>query len=254
MTINEDECRKAKEILKKRNTNTIIWRNKFAPSRVIGNCSKLYQIHEPEDYQDFFNKYTLYSSEYKNTKSIAMRGLTEDELNVLAWRYKVECEANGEKEHDVQLYLNEALCHIIIETFDGKKKERDFKNYLRSKGYTILKDDFFDDTVYGIDIKAVKDNKTTLIQIKPLSFFVAERPDTQRDRINLAVKHEMTLEKYGIETMYAIYDSKTGMWLTNNNKGLAFSIDELFKYDKNNIENNFERIKLNTDNMFFKTL
>lgn len=242
ITINEDECRKAKETLRKNNANNMVWRNRFAPSRFIGNCSRLYHMHDPLNYADFLNKYLLYSNEYRYSLNVAERGLTEDELIALAWRYKEECEARTGEEHGVETYLNDALCHIIVETFDGMGKERNFKNYLISKGYRILRDDSYDDTVMGIDIKAENGYRKLYIQIKPLSFFTAERPDTQRDRVSLVRKHEKTLEKYGVETLYAIYDYRTGNWVMNGN-GYCHRIGDLFSYDKEDIDTTFERIR-----------
>ena len=249
---NEKECNEAKKILGKYSPVSDIWRGTFAPSNKIGNCTNLYRLHKPKNCKDFFEKYISYAAANKD-KDVKERGLSFEELMVLAERYKTLAEQNMQISYDLSVYLNDALCHIIVETFNGQNREKVFSDFLEgyNSNYKCSKFDGSIDAKYGVDIKVVWNNgieeKTSAIQIKPLSFFKSNRSDVNMDRIGLCRKYEEFYREYDIKTYYAIYttDKETGItkWVKNGDK-FRFKINELFNYDPSDIGGTFTRLPL----------
>ncbi len=238
---------KAKEQLRKVSLIREIWHSRFAPSNKIGNCTDLFRKHNPISEKDFCDKYFKYAEEHQDLP-INERGLTYDEFVTLVNNYMTAGNAVSEKQFDYETYFNDALCHIITETYDGKIIERDFKNFLEGLGY---KCDYFDgsiDAKYGVDIKVTRDNgKVSAIQIKPISFFKSKKSDVRKDRIAMVHKYHKFLNDYGYKTYYAVYykdkEKNYTLWLKNGN-GYRFKIDELFKYDPENISETVQEIDL----------
>lgn len=245
-----NKCLEAKNILGKNSTISAIWRNCFAPSNKIGNCTNLYRKLNPKDCNDFYKKYVKYA-ECNRTLPISQRGLTYGELGLLAERYKMLSEEKTNLSYDLSVYLNDALCHIIVETWDGQKNEREFTQYLEKLGYKCSKFEGSIDAKYGVDIKVERgDGVVSAIQIKPISFFKSNRNDVQCDRIKLCLKYEDALKNLGIKTYYAIYirDKETGdvMWVKNNGM-YRFRINELFNYEPSDVRGTFTRLTLSDE-------
>ena len=244
---NSDKCLKSKAILGKNSIISTIWHNYFAPSNKIGNCTNLYRLLEPTDCNDFYEKYVKYGEEH-SCLPISKRGLSYNELVLLAEKYKKTVEDKLNVKYDLSIYFYDALCHIIVETWDGQQNERDFIKFLTNLGYNCSKFDGKIDAEYGVDIKVTRDDgRISAIQIKPISFFKSNRSDVQADRISLCVKYEEALKKFGFKTYYAIYskDKTTGdiTWVKNGN-GYRFRINELFDYDPTDIKGTFRRYAL----------
>lgn len=240
----EQKCREAKAKL---NSDDImkIWRKSFAPSNRIGNCTTLYRKLKPVDYNDFFIKYIKHAECHKNWK-IWWRGLTYDEILDISKRFKKKVYEKTGVEHDISIFFYNVLCHIIIETFDGQKREEEFRKHLINLGYSVSTFDGDIDTTYGVDIKVTRgDGKVSAIQIKPLSFYKSNKGHVQRDRIGLCKKYENALDNLGIKTYYAIYcydeDSGKTTWVMNPDGKLRFKINDLFGYDPNDIAGTFVR-------------
>lgn len=247
LLFNRKECIKAKNKLGKNSVVGTIWKDYFAPSNKIGNCTNLYRKLQPSSCEDFYNKYINYALNNSNLP-ITKRGLSYNELITLAERYKQLTEEKTNLKYDLETYFYDALCHVIIETWDGQQNERDFILFLKKLGYTCSKFDGKIDTEYGVDIKVTRnDGRVSAIQIKPITFFKSNRSDVQSDRINLCNKYEKTLKDLGIKTYYAIYskDKATGnvTWLKNGS-GYRFRINELFNYDPSDIRGTFTRCAL----------
>lgn len=244
---NSDKCLKSKAILGKNSIISTIWHNYFAPSNKIGNCTNLYRLLEPTDCNDFYEKYVKYGEEH-SCLPISKRGLSYNELVLLAEKYKKTVEDKLNVNYDLSMYFYDALCHIIVETWDGQQNERDFIKFLTNLGYNCSKFDGKIDAEYGVDIKVTRDDgRISAIQIKPISFFKSNRSDVQADRISLCVKYEEALKKFGFKTYYAIYskDKTTGdiTWVKNGS-GYRFRINELFDYDPTDIRGTFRRYAL----------
>ena len=247
LIFNREECVKAKNILGRNSSISMIWRNRFAPSNKIGNCTNLYRKLKPLNCEDFYLKYIDYAEKHSDLP-ISKRGLSYDELISLCEKYKADVEEKTNVNYDLSVYFHDALCHIILETWEGQQNERDFAAFLEKLGYSCSTFDGSVDSEYGVDIKVTRsDGRISGIQIKPISFFVSNRNDVQSDRINLCYKYESALHNFGFKTYYAIYvkDKATGevKWLKNGD-GYRFRIDELFKYDPNDIKGTFTRVSL----------
>jgi hypothetical protein len=243
----EEKCIVAKRKIGNNATISRIWRQYFAPSNRIGNMTTLYRKLKPSDPTDFYNKYIDYAQKNRSS-SIKNRGLTYNELVKLAEKYREFVEEKMGITYDFETFFYDALCHIILETWDGQQNERDFKAYLKALGYECSEFKGSIDGEYGLDIKVTRnDGKISAIQIKPISFFVSWRDDVQLDRINFCRKYEKALNDLGIKTYYAIYvkDKKTDnvLWVKNGNM-FRFRINELFDYDPEDIEGTFTRKKL----------
>lgn len=232
---------KAKEEIGKYGPISQVWQKNFAPSDKIGNVTNLFQQIRPKNEEDFCTKYFQYAEEHKNLP-ISKRGLTYKEFVEMVNKYKSMADAASGMEIPYDTYFNDALCHVITETYDGKIAELDFIKILEKLGY---KCDWFEgsiDAKYGVDIKITResDNKVSAIQIKPIKFFRSRRNDVCEDRVKLVQKYYNFLKDYNCKTYYAIYrkDPKNGClsWQKNGD-GFRFKLNELFEYDENNIAN-----------------
>lgn len=244
---NNDECLKSKALLGKSDVVSKIWHDFFAPSNRIGNCTNLYRKLRPTDCNDFYEKYIKYGEEHQDLP-ISKRGLSYNELLALTEKYKKMVEEKVNLNYNLSVYFYDALCHIILETWDGQSNERDFINFLTKLGYNCSKFDGQIDAEYGVDIKVTRnDGRVSAIQIKPISFFKSNRSDVQTDRINLCKKYEEAYKKLGFKTYYAIYvknrDTGEITWVKNGN-GFRFRINELFTYDPDDIYGTFTRTAL----------
>lgn len=230
---------KAKEEIGKNGVISTIWKNKFAPSNKIGNCTNLFRKLKPKNEKDFCDKYFKYAEEHKELP-ISQRGLTYDEFVEMVQKYMELSNAASGMNFTYETYFNDSLCHIITETYEGKIQEIKFMRFLENLDYEC---DFFDgniDAKYGVDIKITRksDGKTSAIQVKPISFIKSRRKDVHADRVNLIHKYHNFLKDYKLKTYYAFYfkDKDTGniFWLKNGD-GFRFKLEELFSYDETNI-------------------
>ena len=234
-------CLKSKEILK-RNKDIAgnITRNKYTKSGYIGNCMYLYNLLKPNDYEDFYNKILDYAESHKEIR-VENRGLTYEELYHLAEEFKKETEENGGINTGLNIYFYTLVCHLVIETFDGAKAEELLTDYFKENGADVSKVDPVIDTRYGLDLDVKKDGTRFFVQVKPISFFLGKNLHTMKDKVKICVKREEVLEKYGINTYYAIYDIDKEecriRWVTNQKGKILFKIEELFAYDKDIIMN-----------------
>lgn len=240
-------CIEAKSKLGKDGVISKIWHDQFAPSNKVGNCTNLYRKLKPVSHRDFYTKYIAYAEEHPDVR-INDRGLSYDELYDLAVRYKKASDERTGTNYDLSLYFYDAVCHIIVETWNGQKLEREFVQFLQMLGYECSKFDGRIDAEYGVDIKVTRnDGRVSAIQIKPISFFKSNRWDVHRDRIALCKKYEAAKKDLGIKTYYAIYckNKDTGeiKWLKNG-EGYRFRVNELFNYSPEDIEGTFTRLPL----------
>lgn len=240
----ENATKAAKEKIGKYNSIMEIWRKKYSGKKSIGNVTNLCRLHKPTSNKDFCEKYFKYASE-NITLPIKDRGLTEQEFIVMSKCYMRDGNAASGNNYDLELYMNDALHHTITQTYDGQSFERLFRDYIERLGYECDVVDGEIDANYGIDIVVKKDGKTLFyIQVKPYSFFLSNKEYVNKDRVWLCHKYEDTLKDFGYKTYYAIHykDNANGSvkWLKNGDKFL-FRINNLFRYDKNDIDGTFTR-------------
>lgn len=244
------KCIECKNILNKNTLSRKIYKENCSYSNFLGNCTNLYHKLKPTDYYDFYEKELRYAEE-NHDLPIEERGLTYEEFYMLAYKYKVLVENATRLRYDLSVYFYSLVCHAIIETFVGQKKEEAIMDYITRNGYVPKKVNGKKDAKYGVDIEVEGNGKHFYIQVKPISFFISNYADTQEDRIEACRKREEILELEGLDTYYIIYvlDSETSelSWILNKNGNLLFKINDLFQYDKANIKGTFVRNDLPTE-------
>ena len=207
-----NKCIECKKILNRNDKSKEIYEHKCSYSRFIGNCTNLYYKLKPNNYFDFYEK---------------------------------------ELKYDISVYFYALVCHAIVETFVGQKKEETIMKYISDKGFTVNKVEGKKDAKYGVDIEVFGKGQHFYVQVKPISFFKSEYPNTHKSRIEACRKREEVLNLEGIDTYYVIYDLdwKTSQftWVNNKNGGILFKINDLFGYDKDNIKSTLIRYQLPTE-------
>ena len=245
-----EKCIECKKLLNKNQVSRKIYRNSCSHSNFIGNYTTLYQKLKPTDYLDFYQKELKYAEE-NHDLPIRERGLTYEEFYLLAYKYKILVENSTNIKYDIDVYFYSIICHAIVETFIGQKKEEIIIESINRKGFTASKVDGDKDTKYGVDIEVSGNGQHFYIQVKPITFFKSNFPDTHTDRIECCRKREEMLELEGLDTYYIIYemdwDTLEIRWLMNKKGGMLFKISDLFEYDKTNIKNTIVRIDLPTE-------
>lgn len=244
------KCIESKKILKKNPKSGLIHKYKCAGPDFMGNCTDLYHKLKPLNYKDFYERELKYAEENQHLP-IKDRGLTYEEFYMLAHKYKVLLEGCTNLRYDLSIYFYALVCHAIVETFDGQKREEMIMDYISKKGFEVKKVKGEKDAKYGVDIEVIGKGQHFYVQVKPITFFKAERPDTHEDRIGACRKREEILKLEGLDTYYIIYDLdwKTSQtkWVINKNNGILFKISDLFDYDKDNIKSTIVRHQLPTE-------
>ena len=245
-----NKCIESKKILNKNATSRKIYRNNCSYGKYIGNCTNLYHKLKPSDYYDFYTKELKYAEE-NHDLPIEDRGLTYEEFYMLAFKYKTLLESSTNLKYDISVYFYSLVCHAIVETFVGQKKEEIIIEYITNKGYKAEKVNGKKDATYGVDIEITGKGKHFYIQVKPITFFKSNYPDTHEDRIECCRKREEILNLENLDTYYIVYelDWETSElnWVLNKDGGILFKISDLFQYDKTNIRDTIVRLDLPTE-------
>ena len=194
-----------------------IWRNKYSHRKVIGSCSQAFEDFIKTEceitYENFYYFYIM------NIRSI-------NELNEISKQYYEDI--NTPSSTTVEECLKITILHAVIETYDGKKYEKDFIEFLKINNFEIKNIPYDDDFLRGIDIFAVKNNHQYLIQIKPVSFFISIREDCIRDRIDAINKRNKALVKYpNSHYIFSIYNKKNGKWASSPSGKISWDINKL---------------------------
>lgn len=194
-----------------------IWRNKYSHRKVIGSCGQAFEefIQSNTDitYENFYYFYIM------NIRNI-------DEIKDIANQYYIEI--NSPLSTTIEECIKIVILHAVIETYDGKKYEKDFIQFLKSNDFEIKNIPYDDDFLRGIDIFSIKNEQQYLIQIKPISFFISNREDCIRDRIDATNKRKKALEKYpNSHYIFSIYNKKNGQWASTPSGKISWNIDRL---------------------------
>lgn len=233
INFNVQECINAKKKLNRIQQLRNIYKTVFSSSSSIGNCTNLYRKLQPTSYEDFFVKYFNFAEQNLHL-NIEERGLTTSEFIRMCLQYKDVAERNTKERYPIDIFIYGMLCHIIVETFEGQKKEEDFKKYLQKLGCECDSYDGKIDGRYSVDIKAIKKGKEQAIQIKPISFFLSTAYDTVQDKLKMQRNYHEVLEKFGIETFYGVYiideNTREIKWLKNG-KQFVFTLKDLLNED-----------------------
>ena len=228
----------AKNLLNKSDTIRQIYKRNCSYPHFVGNCTDLYYLLKPFDYLDFYYKY-IENAERNKHLPIERRGLTYKELYELAEKFQSLVEESTEFRYDLSIYFYSLVCHIIVETFNGQKIEEIVMNNVKTMGFNVSKVNGSKDARQGIDIAVSNNDNKFYIQVKPISFFLSKKEDTQQDRISCCRKREKVMEMEGLDTYYMIYEMRSNIdelkWVIKDNGKKLFKISDLFSYDKNDI-------------------
>lgn len=216
--------------------------------RYVGNCSLLYRKLNPTSYQDFFDKYVSYIAPDDQTYGESIRrnpkyGRSVNDLTRLAEYYKRICR---DETIPLENFLDDVICHTIIETFDGHQAERELKHILLEKGFNVNETEGDLDAKLGVDLVVRGKNGMVqnLIQVKPISTFLGNNNQSLiKDRKNFFTKQEDLNRQLGTvkEIVYMLYDSnhlrkyREVLWYYKGDK-VRFRLDELV--DRNGIVSN----------------
>lgn len=234
--------RKYYEELKNRigKKNNKVWKS-ISGRPYVGSCSYLYAMFKPKSYQDFFDKYISYlDPEHLNKKRLKKGehyGRSIDDLVYLAEYYKKNAVDDS---FTLEEFFDDIVCHVIIETFDGHKAEKELVNVLTEYGFEAEETEGVMDAEFGVDLIVKKDGDIKeYIQVKPISTFVRTNPSLLEDRGKFYMKQYLldefvdnhpTFRKRDI--IYMLYDYQhlldTGevLWFYKDDK-VKFKLNEL---------------------------
>lgn len=218
----------------------VTWRN-IAGRCYVGNCSYLYALLKPIDYQDFFNKYVDYINPLEKgenkLKKNELYGRSIEDLERLASHYK---KLTGDDSFTLEEYFDDIVCHVIIETFDGHKAEKELINILTQYGFEVEETEGLMDAEFGVDLIVRKNGEIKeYIQVKPISTFVRTNPALLCDRSGFFLK-QLKLDEFTEnnpefkkrDIIYMLYDYqhliKTGevLWFYKGDQ-VKFKLREL---------------------------
>ena len=183
------------------------WNNGISHPNKIGNITQLFRMYEPKTSEEFYYKYISDSGGQRLLEaSILLSESSKIDIKI--------CQAYIYKK-------------IFVEAFGGCYKELEMKELVENKGYDFAFPTVQEDQNLGVDGKVFKDNKLDfMIQLKPVSFFRSNRPILVRKRIEMMKKWKLTVDTFGVETFYLIYDNNG--WIKNENNYL-FRISDLIE-------------------------
>ena len=225
-----------RKILNK-NVYTVPWRNKYSSKRISGPCIDTCKKTMPKNAEDYYNR----AGDYCNK-------MTKENMERIANMWRNSC---NEEKIPLSVFYDGVVCHTIIETFNGYKKENTILNLLRGSGFTVSYDEY-DDSMCGIDMTVQKGNKTYFIQVKTVSYLFGHAYDCIADRKKIFTEYlPNQKKKYGdnIPYYWIFYDKDSDKWIwnpfTNSFKWDISMIldsqsptcklkDEFVKYFKNN--------------------
>lgn len=246
MLYKREETIKAKEILGKDNNVRKIFHSMFSKTSSVGNLTNLFRLHNPSSEQEFCSRYFSYAENNKHLP-IVERGMTYDEFLTAVDTYKKYGDENSNTSYNYEYYFNDLLCHLFTETFDGKRVEVEFNQYVRNKGYETFYCNGVLDSKYGLDILVKdKEGKYFGIQIKPITFFLSRKSDVFKDKMKLIRNYHTLLEDKNLKTYYAIYKNGNDIHWILNNDNILFTIESLFSYDLSNLKKSLLTHKLPT--------
>lgn len=125
---------------------------------------------------------------------------------------------------------------IIRVTLGGEMEEK-ARKLIESKGYRAITPTYTEDTEYGIDLKVLYgDSLVSVIQIKPLTFFLGTTPILFKKRREIYHKRIKSTTDLNVPYTVMIYDNY-GNWIKNSDKFLFFVEDCIDRNGNNKLKN-----------------
>ena len=200
----------------------------YRSAKCIGYVSSLLKKFAPSSAEEAYEKY-INSGINDKDKPLIDRGRDYEELEDMAIQWK---SLSGSDRPLVDFY-DAIILHAVVETYYGNNKESAVSNAFNHFGFDITNTKGQEDSTFGIDLVAKKDENTFLIQVKPKSFFYGMKEDLVKDRAKVWGMQEKGKKKYGPNAwyIYIIYDGDTGKWVMNKKGKCTFRYEELVDRD-----------------------
>ena len=221
-TVNETKCKQTFNRLNNRLKNK--W-YKLNSTSNVGCMTYLYKkYNNPETYQQFYNMYV--SDEGDNPKTC---GRNEEYINNVATQLG---NLDGNKEA-LETYYDYIIQKLIIDTFNGLKKETEMKQRLEKAGYRCEEPTYYEDTNLAIDFKIYKNGKLyCLAQVKPHTFFIGNNNYSLINDRKIALQKQAIAEKqFFVPVVYFIYNKNSNEWMKNSNGKIAHRLANLINSD-----------------------
>ena len=160
---------------------TAIWHDEGAPSPKIGRCvecfTEWFANTNDYSYQSFGNYYLEHTKSVEELKEVALH------LYNLFEQHKERFIDKQDKILNLDNIFDLIILHAVIETYNGQFCEERVKQILEQRGTPYNKVEYLDRS-YGIDLLVTNKNgeDASGIQIKPITFFLGNKPDLVQDR------------------------------------------------------------------------
>lgn len=204
-----------RKILNK-NIYTVPWRNTYSTKRISGPCIDTCNKVMPRNAEDYYNR----AGEYCDK-------MTKENMERIAAMWRNSC---NEKKLPLSVFYDGVVCHTIVETYNGYKKESTILNMLENSGFTVSYD-AYDDSMCGIDMTATKGDKKYFFQVKTVSYLFGHAYDCIADRKKIFTEYiPNQYKKYGgkIPYYWMFYDRVTDKWIWNPfNNSFKWNIEEI---------------------------
>lgn len=197
----EDDVKYFHDLKKQMFDTEIVWNNnngEWSLPRTwhVSSDMSLCKRYRPTSYADFYEKYVsegegikvepqLPNSSYGDRCKV---GRTEEYLLELSRKFKElyeEKRPSSKGKFSLSQYYDLIVCHVIVETYDGWRREQDVIDAIkRAHPDCVFHDPTPDlDCTCGVDlIVEGKNNDKKMVQIKPESFFKSSMSSTKNDR------------------------------------------------------------------------
>lgn len=222
-TVNETRCKETFNKLNYRLKNK--W-YKLNSTSNVGCMTYLYKkYNNPETYQQF---YDLYVSDTK-TDNPKTCGRNEEYITKVATQLG---NLDGNQE-TLETYYDYIIQKLIIDTFNGLKKETEMKQELEKHGYRCEEPTYTEDTDLAIDFKIYKNDELyCLAQVKPHTFFIGNSNYSLINDRKLALQKQAIAEKqFYVPVVYFIYNKNNNQWIKNSNGKITHRLTNLINID-----------------------
>ena len=196
------------------------YENVYRHPSSIGFVSEFFKKNKPTSLENAYDLYTnsgILDIGLPNDK----RGRSKEELEDIA----IEWQKSTVPEIPLVDFYDAIVLHAVIETCLGNIMEQEARRIYEEHGYKTEETAGNDDRTLGIDFIAYNEVNRFLVQVKPESFFVGEKPDLVRDRKAVWEKQRKGVSAYGGSYTYMIY-AKDGKWINSDGR-INFRYSEL---------------------------
>ena len=179
----------------------------------IGYVSEFFKKVKPTSFENAYDHYTL-SGFLDTGLPKEKRGRTKEELEQLAIEWKDKCGI------DLPLvdFYDTLVLHAVVETCLGIMMEKEAQKAYKHFGFDVTETEGEEDSRLAVDFIARKGEQTILVQVKPVSFFLAKKDDVIDDRKLIWNKREDREKKYPSSIYTCMVYDKNRKWAKKDGK------------------------------------